>query len=309
LILSIPLIILITIINFSIVHLAPGGPQALLVNPRTPPQVQQQVIRAYGLDKPLWEQLLSYVVQTLQGNLGYSYFYHTSVLSLIESRIPATLFLMGTSLLFSVFISIPMGVISARRKGSKIDGAIIAISVFGYSMPAYVLGLILLTIFSLYLGWFPSSGIATTTVDWLDISSLAKHVTLPAATLVIGSVANYSLFIRGSLVDVLRQDFIMVARGKGLTESRILYRHALPNALLPAVTNIGLSVAFLLGGAVLTETVFSWPGLGLLTYNSIVERDYPVVLGLFFIFSLVVILVNLGTDIVYSILDPRIAYD
>jgi peptide/nickel transport system permease protein len=296
-------------LNFAILHLAPGGPQGLLVNPRSPPSVQQQVIKAYGLNKPLWVQLVSYISQTLQGNLGYSYFYHRPVLALIESRIPATLFLMGTSLILSVLISIPLGVISARRRGSKVDGSLIAFSIFGFSMPAYVLGIVLLTVFSLYLGWLPSSGIATTAVNWLDFSSLARHVALPALTLTIGSVANYALFIRGSLIDVLRQDYITVARGKGLSESRILYRHALRNGLLPAVTNIGLSIAFLLGGAVLTETVFSWPGLGLLTYNSIIDKDYPVVLGLFFIFSIVVILVNLATDIMYSFLDPRIAYD
>jgi peptide/nickel transport system permease protein len=306
---AIPLVVGVTVLNFLIVHSAPGGPEAMLVNPRVPPQVRDQIIRAYGLDKPIWDQLFTYVVQTLQGNLGYSYYYHAPVLDLIVGRIPATLLLMVSSLILAIILSIPMGVVSAKRRGSKVDRGLVTFAIVGYSTPPYVLGLLSLTLFSLYLGWFPASGIAQTSVDWLDIPSLASHLALPGLSLTIGTIANFSLFIRGSLVDVLKQDYILTARGKGLPESRILYAHALRNALLPAVTNIGLSIAFVLSGAVLTETVFSWPGLGLLTYYSILQRDYPVVLGLLFIFSLIVVVVNLLTDIVYSFLDPRIAYD
>jgi peptide/nickel transport system permease protein len=306
---AIPLVLIVITINFLIVHAAPGGPAALLVNPQLPPQVKENVIKAYGFDKSLLNQYEDYLVATLQGNFGYSYFYHTSVLSLIESRIPATLLLMGSSLILAVALSIPMGIVSAKRSGSKVDRGLVTLAMVGYSLPAYVLGLLALTVFSLYLNWFPASGIASTTVDWSDIPSLASHLFLPMMTLTVATIANFSLFVRGSLLDVLRQDYIILARGKGLSESTVLYKHALRNALLPVVTNIGLSIGFILTGAVVTETVFSWPGLGLLTYSAIIQRDYPVVLSLFFIFSVMVIVVNLVTDIVYAFLDPRIAYD
>jgi len=215
---------------------------------------------------------------------------------------------MVPSLILTIIVGIGLGILAARRPFSIFDRSLSGFSFFFYAMPAFWLGFILLEIFALDLRWLPASGI-TSAVGGGSITDILTHLALPMVSLALVNLANFSMVMRTSLVDVLDQNYITTARGKGLPERTIFFRHALRNALLPTVTMTGLYVAFLLTGAIVTETVFTWPGLGLLTYNSIINRDYPVVLSLFFIFAVSIIVVNLITDVVYGFLDPRITFD
>jgi len=303
---AIPTLLVVMLLNFAIVHLAPGGPAAMLASPKISAAARLQIMKTYGLDKPWYSQFELYLIGSLQGNFGVSYFYSAPVMSMILQRLPNTVLLMGASLLATIIFGIPLGIISATKANSPVDRASVVLSTLGWAMPPMWLGLILLFVFVLYLPWFPPGGVQSITGGgWLDV---LWHLVLPGFTLAFGSLANINLFIRSSLLDVLKQDYVLAARGKGLDRRTVLYKHALRNALLPAVTNIGLSIGFLIGGAVLVETIFTWPGLGLLTFEAIGHRDYPMLLGIFFIFSIAVIGMNLVTDIIYAFLDPRISY-
>jgi peptide/nickel transport system permease protein len=303
---SIPLIVGVFIINFLLVHLAPGGPEAMYMDPRIPAEMRHQILEKLGLADPLHIQLYKYSVNILQGDLGISFFQGTSVTNLIVQRLPATLLLMGTGLFLSTLIGILLGVIAARRPGA-IDRGISLFCLFGYSMPAFWVGLLLLMTFTQYIHIFPSYGITTIGAEF-SVIDLLSHLVLPVANLTLYSLAGPTLFTRSSMLEVLQQDYITTARGKGLRARAVLFRHALRNSLLPVATNIGISLAYLLSGAVVVEVVFSWPGLGLLTYDAVLQRDYPVLLGLFLVFSLMVVFVNLIMDVVYGLLDPRITY-
>jgi peptide/nickel transport system permease protein len=303
------LILLVAVINFVIIHLAPGGPSHLLANsPRITPQEREQILASLGLSAPIYVQFLAYVEGLFTGNWGLSYYYLEPAYQVIAQRVPATLILMVPSLIITIIIGILLGILAARKPFSIFDRSLSTFSFFFYAMPAFWLGFILLTLFALDFRIFPASGI-TSAVDGGSILDIAKHLFLPMMSLVLVNLANFSMVMRTSLVDVLDQNYITTARGKGLPERTIFFRHALRNALLPTVTMTGLYVAFLLTGAIVTETVFTWPGLGLLTYDSIINSDYPVVLSLFFIFAVMIIVVNLLTDVVYGFLDPRITYD
>jgi peptide/nickel transport system permease protein len=304
------LLLVVTTLNFAIVHLAPGGPESiLLLNPRLTVEARQAMMKSWGLDKPLYEQYYIYVTGMLTGNWGVSYFYLEPAFNIVMSRVPATLLLMIPSLLLTILIGVGLGIIAARKPYSVVDRVVSSFAFFFYAMPAFWLGFLFLTIFSLYLGILPSSGITSVTETGFDLVAFVRHLILPMASLTLVNVANFSLLVRSSLIEVLDQNYIVTARGKGLPERIIFYSHALRNGLLPTVTMIGLFVGFILTGAILTETVFSWPGLGLLTFDSVLRRDYPVVLGLFFIFSAMVIVTNLLTDIIYGLLDPRITFE
>jgi peptide/nickel transport system permease protein len=303
---AIPTMLVVMVLLFAIVHLAPGGPQAMIASPKISPAARLQIMKTYGLDKPLYLQFLLFLAGVLQGNFGVSYFYNSPVIDMIIQRMPNTILLMGASLLATIIVGIPLGILSATKENTNVDRGLVIASTLGWAMPPMWLGLILLLVFVLYLPFFPAGGVQSVTGgNWLDI---LWHLVLPGFTLAFGSIANINLFIRSSLLDVLKQDYILAARGKGLDKRTVLYKHALRNALLPAVTNIGLSIGFMIGGAVLVETIFSWPGLGLLTFEAIGHRDYPMLLGIFFIFSVAVIGMNLVTDILYAVLDPRISY-
>jgi peptide/nickel transport system permease protein len=261
-----------------------------------------------GLNDPIQVQLYRYINNILHGDFGVSFFQGTPVINLILQRVPATILLMGTGLFFAIIIGIPLGILGARRPNSYLDKAISFFCIFGYSMPAFWLGLMLLMTFTQFIPIFPSFGMLTTS-EGFSVQDLLWHLVLPALTLTIYSLAGITVFTRSSVLQVLKQDYITTARGKGLKENAVFYRHALRNGLLPLTTNIGISLAYLLSGAVVVETVFSWPGLGLLTYNAVLQRDYPVLLGLFIVFALLVISVNLIIDIIYGFLDPRITYE
>ncbi|MGA2664855.1 MAG: ABC transporter permease [Nitrososphaerales archaeon] len=308
LVIAVALLVIVATLNFAVVHLAPGGPTSVLLSdPRITAAGREQILASYGLNKPLYVQYFDYIAGMFTGNWGTSYFYLQPVFQVIAARIPNTLLLMVPSLLLTIGLGILMGVTSARRSFSAIDRSLSSIAFFFYSMPAFWLGFMLLTVFSLDVRWLPPGGISS--VDGGGVVDVLRHLALPMLTLTLVNIANFSLLMRTSLLQVLDQNFITTARGKGLSERVVFFRHAFRNALLPTVTMTGLFVGFLLTGAILTESVFSWPGLGLLTFNSILSHDYPVVLGLFFMFSIMIIGANLVTDLVYGLLDPRITYD
>ncbi len=304
---AIPLILGVLAVNFMIIHLAPGGPQAMYMDPRIPAEMRFKLLENLGLTDPLHVQFYKYLSSLVRGDLGVSFFQGTPVANLISQRIPATLLLMGAGLGLAVLIGIPLGVVAARKANGVLDRLISMLCLFGYAMPAFWMGLLLLMTFTQFYHLFPAGGM-TTIGSPFSIQDVLWHLALPVMCLVLYSLAGITLFVRSSLLQVLRQDYITTARGKGLKERAVFYRHALRNSLLPVTTNIGVSLAYLLSGAVVVEAVFSWPGLGLLTFDAVLQRDYPVLLALFLVFSLMVIAVNLVMDIVYGLLDPRITY-
>ncbi len=307
---AIPLFFGIIVVNFCLIHLAPGDPTITLVGEfQTSWEYIENVKRQYGLDKPLAAQLVIYVVNVLKGDLGYSFSFKQPVIGVILERVPATVLLMLVTLFVSTLFGILFGVLSARKQYSKADNFITVVSLLGYSLPVFWLGQMLLIAFTLKFPLFPAQGMEslresfTGLAYWLDV---LHHLVLPSFALGMGYIAINTRFTRASMIEVMGQDFIRTARAKGLSDKMVTYKHALRNALLPLVTLTGLNLGFLLTGAVLTETVFAWPGLGRLMYDSIYARDYPVIMGMFIFVSILVIVANLITDFCYSILDPRI---
>ncbi len=294
----------------------PGSPIQYLVPPGTPPETREAYIKLLGLDKPLYERFILYIKGVFTGNFGISYRYRREVLGIIWSRTPATVLLMGSSLILAIMIAFPLGILSGKEPGSKKDHTASVFSLIGYSMPAFWLGLMLIIFLSKVppygLGLFPVSGMHderreyTGAMGYLDV---IHHLILPMLTITIISIAGFSLFVRSSMIDVISQDYIMTARAKGLREYAVIHKHALKNALLPTVTLIGLSVGQILAGAIMTETVFNWPGLGTLTVEAAFFGDHPILLAFFILFAIVVIIVNILTDVAYALLDPRISYD
>lgn len=309
---GIPLIIGIMTFNFILIHLAPGGPLASFASPRITPHARQILLQEFGLDKPLPVQYYLYLVNIFHGNLGQSYFWAEPVSTLILQRLPATILLTGTSTILAILIGVPLGVLAATRPRSKTDRAITGLSILGYSMPVFWLGLIFLVVFAAYFHVLPSGGMLSLNGSsniFAQIADLLTHMILPVLTLMIVSLAPFILFTRAGMIEALSKDYVLAAKAKGASRFRVLYRHALRNGLLSVFTVIGLSLAFVVAGSVLVETVFSWPGIGLLLYQAISYRDYPVLLGSFLIIAISVFAINLVTDIVYAFLDPRISYD
>ena len=264
-----------------------------------------------GIDQPLYVQLGRYVVQVLSGNLGYSLVSNAPVVDLILERFPATLLLMASQYTLAAVVGILLGVLSARRPGSGVDTSLTFLSLASFSIPIFWLGQMLLLVFAYNLSWFPVQGMMDLREGytgwrlWLDI---AHHLVLPVTTLTIFNMGLILRLTRSSMIQVMSQDFIKVAYAKGLSERVVLLRHALRNALLPVVTVVDMEIPGLIAGAVLTETVFAWPGLGRLTFNAINARDYPLLMGMFVFISFFVIVANLIVDVLYGLLDPRIRY-
>ena len=307
---AVPLILGVVVVNFTLIQLAPGDPiLALIGEYQASPEFVQSVRHQFGLDRPLPVQLGLYLWNLLQGDFGFSFALKQPVLDVILDRVPATLLLMGVALLYATICGALFGVISSRRQYSVADNCFTVVALIGYSMPVFWLGQILLILFGLQVPIFPAQGMESLRESYTGIAralDILHHLVLPAFTLGLGYLAVDVRFTRASMIEVMSQDYIRTARAKGLSERAVFYRHALRNALIPLVTITGLNFGFLLAGAVLTETVYAWPGLGRLMYDSIYARDYPVLMGMFVVISVMVIVVNFATDIVYSILDPRI---
>lgn len=309
--LAIPTILTIVVLNFALVHLAPGDAADVLAGEAgsATPQYMAQLRHNFGLDQPLYVQLLVYLKQVLTLDLGYSFRHGMSVSELIVSRLGPTLLLMLTVLVLSVGLGVLLGAIAARNLNRWRDNVISLLAVLAYATPVFWAGLMLIVLFSVKLGWFPTSGmeeVAAFKEGWARVVDIAHHLVLPAVTLTLFYLALYARLMRASVLDQYAMDYVTTARAKGLTERQIARRHVLRNAALPIITMAGVQVGALLGGAVVVETVFAWPGLGFLAYESLFARDINLLLGIFFISGCLVVVVNLAVDLLYSLLDPRI---
>jgi peptide/nickel transport system permease protein len=306
----VPVLLVIICVNFFIIHLAPGDPISYLTGDAPVSQEFLDQLRAqYGLDQPLWRQLATYLWRVAQGDLGYSFVSHDSVAAIIASRLPATLLLLGSQFVLSAVLGIALGVLAAARRGGGIDHAVSFISLIGFVVPAFWLGQMLMLVFSLWLDLFPAQGMRSLRVDlagWPAVVDVLHHLALPALTLTLFNLALIARVTRANMVEVMRLEFVTFARSKGVSEPGVLLGHGLRNAILPVITVIGLNVRTLIAGAVLTETVFAWPGIGRLAYEAISARDYPVLMGILVVIGCVVVLANLLVDIAYTLLDPRV---
>lgn len=308
---SVVLILVLILVNFLLIHLAPGDPVHLLAGQSGDEKYYEFIRAKFGLDKALGTQLWIYLSSVLRGDFGYSLGYQQPVINVIFERIPATLLLMLCAVSLSSIIGVILGVEAARRENSFSDRVINTLALLGHSVPSFSVGHMLLIVFALYLGLFPSQNMASANQELSGLNYLLdvfSHLVLPAATLAIVYLAQIMRLTRTAMLNVLGEDFITTARAKGVGENRVFYGHALRNALLPVVTVVGSDLGMLLSGAVLVETVFAWPGLGRLMIDALAMRDYPVLLGLFLLISITVAVVNFITDIMYSVLDPRISY-
>lgn len=312
----IPTIVALSLITFTIMHLAPGGPldYYLAENPlmgRDPLRVEILKERM-GLNKPIWEQYLIWVRNILSGNLGWSFHSGEDVTRMILGKLNKTATLMVISLTISLLIAIPLGVTSAVKQYSKIDNLMMFFSLFGTSMPGFWFALMLIFTFAVGLGWVPTSGTHTLGMSYPtvlhEMLDRGRYLILPVVTLSLGRLAQLSRLTRSSMLDVLKQDYITTARAKGLSETIVIYKHALRNALLPVITVVGLNIGFLFAGSATIETIFAWPGLGKFMVDNIYKRDYPAIMGATMLIAVTVITANLITDIVYAYLDPRIRY-
>jgi peptide/nickel transport system permease protein len=305
-----PLVLGVVLLGFAIVQLAPGDPVQVLVGDYpAPPEYIRQVRERFGLDAPRWVQLGRYVGQVARGNLGYSFFYNQPVWDVLASRVGPTLLLMTTALGLAAGAGVLLGVASGRRPGSWADHVLMLLGLVGYSLPVFWLGQLLLIGFSIRLDLLPTQGMRTIAFNLSPaerVWDVARHLVLPAVTLATRYVALNVRLTRTSLVEVSAMDYLTTARAKGLAERVVVYKHALRNALIPVVTVMGLNVGHLVAGAVLTETVFAWPGLGRLIFEAILHRDYPVMLGGLLLTSVFVVIGNLLADLACALIDPRI---
>jgi len=285
----------VSVMVFLLIHMVPGDPVDMMLGESARPADREALRHALGLDQSLWLQFSQFMSGLLRGDLGVSIHSNRPVSELLIERAPATIELALAALLISVAIALPMGVLAAVRRNTLWDKGAMAFSLLGVSMPNFWLGPLLILVFSVGLGWFPVSG-----------REYSGSLVLPAITLGTALAAVLSRMVRSSLLEVLGEDFVRTARAKGMPERIVVWKHALLNALLPVITLLGLQLGVLLGGAVITETVFSWPGLGKLTIDAILRRDYPVVQGTILVISVTYVVVNMLTDMVYGIVDPRI---
>src|SRR5262245_53503925 len=297
----------VSMILFVIMRLAPGGPEAVLIGGEFSAEAAAQIRQRLGLDRPLALQYASWAAAGARGGLGRSFKTGDPVAGLIADRLGPTLQLTGGALLVALVVALPLGVLAAVRRGTVWDTLGSAVALFGVSFPSFWLGIMLILLFSEALPWLPPSGLAEYGREG-DLASRVRHAVLPTLTLGLIQMAALMRFTRSSLLEALRQDYVRTARAKGLADGRVVWRHALRNALIPVVTVVGLTLPSLVGGAVLTETVFAWPGIGRLAVGAVFERDYPVIMGVNLIVAGVVITGNLVTDLAYCVIDPRISY-
>ncbi len=305
------LLLVVMVLNFLLIHLAPGDPAMVIAGEMggASPQVLAGIRAAYGLDLPLPVQLGRYLLRAVQGDLGYSFYFNQPVSQLILQRLPATALLMGAALLFAAGAGVLLGIAAARRPRGLVNLAVTLVAVAGYAMPVFWSGLLLLLLFASVLPWFPIGGmvdVSRNLTGWSYVTSVLAHLVLPAFTLGVVFMAQYSRQARTAMLGVLRADYIRTARAKGLPERVVVFKHALRNAVGPVVTLLGLQFSEVLAGAVLVETVFGWPGMGRLVFDSILRRDYPTLLGVLVVSAMLVMVASIVTDALHRALDPRI---
>lgn len=302
---TIPVMAFVALFVFSLLYIAPGDPAAVIAGDQASPADVEKIRQSLGLDRPYLVRFGEWFFRVLQGDLGTSIFTSLPVTQLIAQRIEPTVSLMVLTLILAVAIAVPLGVLAAWKAGTWIDRLVVAFAVFGFSVPVFVVGYLLAYTFALKLDWVPVQGYTPLSAG---IWPWFKNLVLPSITLGFVYIALIARITRASMLDVLQQDYIRTARSKGVAQNSILFVHALKNAAVPIITIIGIGVALLIGGAVVTESVFAIPGLGRLTLDAILRRDYPVIQGVVLIFSFVYVLVNLVIDLIYTLVDPRIRY-
>ncbi|KAA2315381.1 ABC transporter permease [Pseudooceanicola sediminis] len=308
---AIGLLLAVVVLNFLLIQLAPGDPVSVIVGEMggASEDLIAQMRAEYGLDKPVWLQLLIYVGKICTGDFGFSYYFKQPVLNLILQRLPATILLVVSALVLAVVIGTLMGIFSAKKPKGILSHFVTIFSLVGYAAPVFWTGLMLLILFASIIPMFPVSGMMNVRGNdtWYGaVLDVLHHLVLPAVTLASIYIATYSRLSRASMLDVLGSDYIRTARAKGLNERRVVFGHALRNGLIPVVTMIGLQFGQLFAGAVLVETVFNWPGLGRLAFESILRRDYPTLLAILFFSAILVMVANILTDLAYGRIDPRI---
>jgi peptide/nickel transport system permease protein len=307
----VPTVLLIVVVNFFVLRAAPGDVVDVLAGEAgvATAEYVDNLRHLYGLDQPALVQLGRYVGRLLSFDLGYSFRFNTSVFELIAQRLPATLLLMGVSITIAIVLGVVLGATAARNAGRPLDGTISVFALLAYATPTFWIGLMLIVLFGVKLRWLPTSGMVSigaglTGAAWmLDV---ARHLVLPGLSLALFFVAIYTRMTRASMLEIHELDYIRTAHAKGLSDNRVTYVHVLRNAVLPVVTVAGMQIGALLGGSVLIETVFAWPGLGRLAFEAVIQRDANLLLGILFMSSLLVIAVNIVVDLLYAALDPRI---
>lgn len=305
------LVLILIAANFLLIQAAPGDPATMLIGEASAPALLEQIRREFGLDRPLHEQFIAYVTNVARGNLGISYRYRIPVSELIVQRLPATLLLMISAFALSMILGTLLGMIAAYYQGSVFDSLASILALIGYSLPVFWVGMLLLMLFGVQLGWLPLSG--THTIGMMGSSfdvfiDRLRHLILPSVTICVAQLALIFRLTRGRMIEELTKDYVTQARAKGTSEFAIVVKHALRNVGMTLVTIAGLRIGVLFAGALLTEVVFSWPGIGQLMYGAMLGRDYPVVMGVFTIVVCVTILSNILTDVAYGFLDPRVHY-
>jgi len=302
---TLPVMGIVALFVFSLLYIAPGDPAVMIAGDQATPEDVERIRQGLGLDRPFLIQFGSWLWHILHGDLGTSIFTNLPVSALIAQRIEPTLSLMSLTLVLTILIAVPLGVVAAWKAGSWIDRTIMAFAVFAFSLPVFVVGYVLAYVFALQFEWLPVQGytpLSNGVWPWL------QNLILPAMALGSVYTALIARITRASMLEVLQQDYVRTARAKGLDQSSILFIHALKNAAVPIVTVIGIGIALLIGGSIVTESVFAIPGLGRLTIDAILRRDYPVIQGIVLLFSFVYVLVNLLVDVTYTLVDPRIRY-
>lgn len=311
----IPLLLAISILAFLIMHLAPGDPTAMYADPTKPiskdPEALERLRHQLGLDQPIQVQYWKWLTSTLRGNWGYSFINRQPVLDNIMDRLFNTVLLASVAMAIALLVSVPAGIVSALKQYSRLDYVITTAAFFGISVPSFWFALLLMQVFSYELRWLPSVGMHSVReqyTGWAAVLDVTKHLMMPVIVLAMYSLASWTRYMRSSLLEVIGQDYIRTARAKGLKEQGVILRHALKNALIPMITLLGLSLPTIVSGSFIIETIFGWPGMGRLGVNAILARDYPLIMGITMVASVLVIVGNLLADIAYAWADPRIRY-
>lgn len=312
--LAIPTILFIVVANFVLLHLAPGDAAEVLAGEAgsATPEMVAQLRQKFGLDQPYHVQLARYLKNTLTLDLGYSQRHGMPIVELIGKRLPATLLLMGTTIAIAIGVGVVLGALAARGLNTWRDRLISVFALLSYATPLFWAGLMLIVLFAIKLDWLPTSGMETVAAFYegpQHVVDVARHLVLPALTLSLFYLALYTRLMRAAMLEQFDMDYVVTARAKGLDERAIVIRHIVPNALLPVITMAGVQVGALLGGSVVVETVFAWPGLGQLAFDSLFSRDLNLLLGIFFVCACLVVVANLLVDLLYTWLDPRIELD
>ena len=298
-------------IIFLLPRITPVDPKSLLAdNPRIPESIRQDLIASFGLNKPILVQYISFYANLLRGSLGYSFLYRDPVLTVILTRLPWTILLLGTSTAIFIALGIVIGVLQAARYGSKFDIVTLIVSLTASSFPFFFIGIVFIYLFAFVIPIFPTFGAISSGVTFTDpletLTDICWHLALPVTTIVIVNISRYSFYLRNIMVGVLSEDYIITAKAKGLPKNKVLFKHGLRNAMLPTMTMMAMDFGFILAGGIFVETVFSYPGVGSLAYEAILNADYPLMNGEFILLSIVILIANFTADALYSVLDPRV---